>query len=83
MKGETKEDVWKRFKRGEFTGEMMHLRDVETAFGAHSLEILAMMESRKFNKRILKYFSTKDLIERERIGKKIISWAKFKLFLEG
>ncbi len=32
-KGETTVVVWSRFVRGFFTGELMHLRDIETAFG--------------------------------------------------
>ena len=83
MKKETKEEVWKRFKRGEFTGEMMHLRDVEEAFGPHSLEILAVMGGGEISKSFLEYFITEDLSQREKIGKKIISRKKFKLFLKG
>ncbi len=30
--GESRDVVWKRFKKGLFTGEMMHLRDVERAW---------------------------------------------------
>ncbi len=45
VKGETKEDVWIRFKKEQFTGNMMHLRDVEQAFGADSLRVLASMDA--------------------------------------
>ncbi len=43
VKNEAEEEVWKRFKIGEFTGNMMHLRDVEKAYGPGSLRILAQM----------------------------------------
>jgi hypothetical protein len=40
-KGEDKESIWKNFKKGEFTGNMMHLRDVEKYFGTGALRILS------------------------------------------
>jgi hypothetical protein len=63
VKGETKEDVWNRFKAGQFTGNMMHLRDVETVCGEGSLRVLAMMPtvvSKKNQKLFDLYFSTEN-----------------------
>lgn len=50
VKNETREEVWNRFKKGQFTGEMMHLRDVEKVYGPGALRILASMDTRKSNK---------------------------------
>jgi len=36
---EKPEQVWQRFKKGFFTGEMMHLRDVEKTFGKGALRV--------------------------------------------
>lgn len=44
-KGEGKEDVWGRFKKGLFTGEMMHLRDIERTFGKGALRMIASIQS--------------------------------------
>lgn len=38
-----REEVWKRFKLGMVTGEMMHLRDIDHAFGTRSLALLAQL----------------------------------------
>jgi len=37
--------VWKRIKAGQFTGEMMHLRDIEKTYGKGSLRVLAALGS--------------------------------------
>src|SRR3989344_2351043 len=44
-KQETPETVHRRLARGHFTGEMMHLRDIDTAFGKGSLRLLAAIRS--------------------------------------
>ena len=46
-KGEARDIVWNRFKKGVFTGEMMHLRDVERVFGKGTLRILAHLGTSK------------------------------------
>ncbi|MFA6274364.1 MAG: hypothetical protein WC662_04350 [Candidatus Paceibacterota bacterium] len=62
VKNEAEEEVWKRFKIGEFTGNMMHLRDVENAYGPGSLRILAQMPGKNGDKEELDayydYFAT-------------------------
>lgn len=72
-KNEDQKEVWKRFKKGQFTGEMMHLRDVEKVYGPGSLRILASMNTRKTNplKKVLyyTYFSTNKKSLRESIAR--------------
>jgi hypothetical protein len=75
VKGETKEEVWKRIKRGQFTGEMMHLRDIEKTFGPGSLRVLASMPTvvRKYHKKLFKtYFETDDEKVKKKIAKEIL-----------
>lgn len=43
--GEDFDIVYKRFKRGLFSGEMMHLRDVERVYGEDALRILSYLNS--------------------------------------
>jgi hypothetical protein len=76
---EDRADVWRRFKRGIFTGEMMHLRDVERTFGKNSLQLLALLgaERNEFlrdiaTKQITKYFETEDPEERQKLAKTIL-----------
>lgn len=38
------EEAWKKIKRGQFTGEMMHLRDIEYAYGKGALRLLDALE---------------------------------------
>lgn len=79
-KGEDKEATWKRFKKGLFTGEMMHLREVERTFGKGSLRMLAALESGTKKdleegedyRKILEYFKTDDEKEREKIADEIL-----------
>jgi len=81
--GKKKEDrdaVWRRFQKGEFTGEMMHLRDVEEVFGKGSLRVLAALDSgikssvpeETAEQNILKYFQTDDVKLRDKIAKEIL-----------
>lgn len=85
-KNEDKTEVWKRFEKGQFTGEMMHLRDIEKAYGPGSLRILASMNPRNTNsiKQFLyyTYFSTdkknlKDSIARILLKKDKITEEKY------
>lgn len=72
-KKEDEKDVWKRFEKGQFTGEMMHLRDVEKVYGPGSLRILASMNPSKTNplQKVLyyTYFSTNKKSLRESIAR--------------
>ena len=76
---ESRESVWSRFKKGEFTGEMMHMRDVEKTFGKGALRVLAALGSGTKNARRSKlieemkeYFQTDDEAVRERLAKEIL-----------
>lgn len=77
-KGEDPEVVLRRFKQGEFSGEMMHLRDVEKAFGKGSLRVLAALRSgtkgsvSESSSKILKYFQADTEVEREKIAREIL-----------
>lgn len=62
---EKKDEVLKRFKGGLFTGEMLHLRDIEQVFGKGSLQTLNTWEQSTLEnehealenqERILQYF---------------------------
>lgn len=72
MQGTNKEEVWRAMKKGQFTGEMMHLRDVELAYGMGALRVLDALvvsidvqgnqieaeirSATEKNKKILEYF---------------------------
>ena len=76
--GEDEEAVWERFKKGEFTGEMMHLRDIEKTFGKGSLRVLAAMDSGTKNidsdtdEKLSAYFKTEDEKSKDAIAKDIL-----------
>jgi len=77
---EKEEEIWKRFKKGLFTGEMMHLREIERILGKGSLRMLAALESGTKKdlekgedyRKILEYFQTDDEKEREQIAEDIL-----------
>ncbi len=46
QKGEDENAVWQKIKRGQFTGEMMHLRDVEKYLGKGVLKKIAHWNER-------------------------------------
>ena len=81
QKDESADVVWKRFKKGEFTGEMMHLRDVEEAYGKGSLRILGALGSVTKNSLkegdaadlILQYFETDDATRRDNIARRVLT----------
>jgi len=71
--------VWQDFKKGQFTGEMMHLKKVEDAFGKGSLRILASLGSATKSlsraevcEKILRYFETKDEKEKDRLASEVL-----------
>lgn len=72
-------NTWKRFKKGLFTGEMMHLRKVERTFGKGSLRMLAALESgtkeecdKETYGEILKFFKSDNQEEKDKIAEKIL-----------
>lgn len=88
VKEERIDDVWKRFEKGLFTGEMMHLRDIERVFGAGALEVLSVLnlseidddeeQIRDNEHKVLIYFITKDKSRREKIFEEIFNPAELK-----
>lgn len=76
--GEDPDAVWARFKRGEFGGEMMHLREVEKTFGKGALRVLAAMGSGtkgdelKAIENVLAFFNAESEASRDKIAKKVL-----------
>lgn len=90
-KGEKYEDVWSRFKRGCFTGEMMHFRDIERTFGKGSLRILASAfrldvnddgERHEIDEKIFEYFDAVDEDERNKLAGEILNEREFESYLK-
>ena len=86
QKGESVDDVCKKFKRGLFSGEMMHLRDVEKVYGKSSLRILSYFEpniekndneSISFKEKIYEFFETDDDNRRGELRNEIIESRRF------
>lgn len=76
-------EIWSRIKKSLFTGEMMHLREVEEVFGKDGLKVLASMKThyQKEESKVLElyklYFSNKlSDTERSLITKRILSESK-------
>lgn len=72
-RGEDRDTTWMKIKKGLFTGHMMHLRDIDRAFGKGSLKLLSLYGSspsgdpekdRKIDELILRYFTSADDSER-------------------
>ncbi len=78
---ESEDLIWWKIKRGYFTGEMMHLREIEKIYGKNSLKVLAMLggdatndpREKKISRRILEYFQTADGKRREEISAEILN----------
>jgi hypothetical protein len=71
-------EIWKKFARGLFTGEMMHLREVERFFGKDALRVLGALGdpeltpfSEKVIQQVKRYFEIDDQNERGRIAKQL------------
>ncbi len=76
---EDENTVWQKFKKGLFTGEMMHLQEIEKTFGKGALRVLAALESgtkelpeQEINNKILRYFETGDENEKDKIAHEIL-----------
>ncbi len=80
-KGESLYTTANRFVKGHFTGEMLHLKDIEKVYGPKSLRILAMLddghdsrpEQVLLRNMVLKYFSVEDASQREEMTKDIFT----------
>lgn len=88
-KGEKEDKIWENFKRGLFTGEMLHLRDVEKTFGPGSLRVLGALNSkntrqRMFHstevKRIKDFFQAKSQEERDELAAQILNKQELKKY---
>ncbi len=77
--GKTPIEHWQNLERGQFTGEMMHLRDIEYAYGKGALRILDALQLdsevtteekdesvRARNEQILQFFENYDRQEESR-----------------
>lgn len=77
-KGEKQSEVWQRLKRGLFTGEMMHLKDIERTFGKGSFRVIAFYKcgiegvpDEELRNKILRYLETNDEEEKKVIEREI------------
>jgi len=71
--------VWQRFKKGLFTGKMLHLKDIEKTFGKGALRVLAALDSstknlpeEEIDQKIFQYFATDNQKEKDRIAAEIL-----------
>jgi len=81
QKGENYATVADRFLKGHFTGEMLHLKDIEKVYGPRSLRILAMLddghdpnpEMITLREMVLGYFREEDALRREKMTEGIFN----------
>ncbi len=79
--GKTSKEHWQQMERGQFTGEMMHLRDIEYTYGKGALRILDALrdkldevdiqendeeQANEKNEKILQFFGNYDRKEESR-----------------
>jgi hypothetical protein len=78
VNSEDEQIVWKRIKRGLFTGEMMHLRQIERVYGKGSLEILAnlKMDDLEQMKKAIEYFKTTDYSRRAELSEQLLAMVR-------
>jgi len=81
QKDESFDDVYMKFKRGLFSGEMMYLRDVERVYGKDSLRILSYLNSSVekddskgiyFKEKIYEFFETDNEERRKELHDEIM-----------
>jgi len=66
QKQESREDVWRSFERGLFSGEIMHLRDIENLKGEGALRLIASLGySQENDKKVFDYFSVEEANKKE------------------
>ena len=79
-----------RYQRGLFTGEMMHLREIEEIFGKDALRVLAALgfretgaearqqlrDTKKLDDMVLHFFQSKDPNEKEELAEEILARSK-------
>src|SRR3989338_163132 len=78
VSGEDIVEVWKKFKYGEFHGNMMYLRNIEKALGKGGLRIIAMLPAGRspdelsLIKDIMGYLNIDDKKSREKMAQQIL-----------
>jgi len=87
VKKEKIDKVWERFKRGLFTGEIMHIRDIERVFGEGALKVLSVLNFHNDNdsfaqkqeneNKVLIYLVTEDKVKREKLAEEIFKSIEF------
>lgn len=69
-------EIWETIEKGQFTGNMMHLRNIEKTFGPGSLRILASIgadaPSEEIQSQYNAYFKAAKPMERRQIAKNIV-----------
>lgn len=71
---EDEQAVWGKIRKGLFTGEMMHLRQIEKVCGNGSLEVLANLttEDLERTKKTMEYFTTGDASRKLELAEELI-----------
>jgi D-mannonate dehydratase len=82
--GESVEAVWERFQRHHFSGNMMHLRDIERAFGPGTLRVYATVRAGDENMANIMegYLRAESGGERRKAAEKIFASARFREFAD-
>ncbi len=73
---EQEDEIWGAMLRGYFTGEIMHLRMLQRAFGPRTLDILSLLgadTSQETFDDMMSYFSGEDEVERDALRKKLLA----------
>lgn len=79
-RNEKPEQTADRFSKGMFTGEMMHLRDVEKVYGENAIEVLSLLgkkdvsrdEMEAIDKKVRGYFYETDKEKRKAIAEELL-----------
>lgn len=88
-KNEPEKESWRRIKKSFFTGRISNLKEVDEVFGKGSLRLLSSLGSigqtkdlgfPEINKKVLKYFATEDIGERQGIAEEVLTEEEFKRY---
>ena len=88
--GESVGEINSRYQRGLFTGEMMHLREIEEMFGKDALRVLAalgcreagveatqqLQDTKKIDDMVLHFFQSQDPNEKKELAGEILARSK-------
>ncbi len=71
--------IWRKFKKGLFTGEMMYLREIEKTFGKGALRVVAAIDSatknmpeKEITEKMIQYFKSDNKIEKNKLANDIL-----------